>query len=667
MLSRIGEHFRQKKPVVPTHHDMALVRRLRGQHIPRIKQIRHIGKLLSKQESFLFRAALGLFCIGLVWGGIVAIGRYRVDVPAVGGRYTEAIVGSPQLVNPIFASVNDADSDIVRLVYSGLMRYDADQNLIPDLAESYEISDDKKTYTFHLRKDVVWHDGEPFQAPDVVFTIDTIQNTKVNSPLIVGFQGVDVRAPDDATVVFELQEPFAPFLSSLTVGILPEHIWFDVLPDRMRLTQKNLQPVGTGPFRYSKFKKDEAGYILSYELARFPEYYGDPPYIEEFVFQFFNTYDGIGGAIQALREQHVDGLHFVPIDLRSKVERKHIALHTLQVPEYTALFFNQDRKDMLKESDMRTALAYAIDKDRILRESLQGEGDVIESPILPGFPGYTADLEKTPYSIDEANALLDETWDRVSAEDVRTTLREQLIEEWKSSNAETNTNAETTDDDNVEAQPEDETQPEDVVVPEDVLQHIEEQIDASLHEAQTFYRQHDDESLLEINLVTSDTAEYKHAAQLISGFWQEIGIKTTIRFVDRKDFSREVLRDRSYDVLLYGVIIGNDPDQYPFWHSSQIDYPGFNLARYVNRNVDALLTEAREITDEEKIQELYQKFQDIVVKEKPAIFLYSPTYTYATTQKVRGVNVSRISSPSDRFADVVRWYLETKGEWKKQP
>jgi ABC-type transport system substrate-binding protein len=117
---------------------------------------------------------------------------------------------------------------------------------------------------------------------------------------------------------------------------------------------------------------------------------------------------------------------------------------------------------------------------------------------------------------------------------------------------------------------------------------------------------------------------------------------------------------------LYGVIIGNDPDQYPFWHSSQVDYPGLNLARFINRSVDTMLEGARESTDESVVAELYKKFQDVIVKEKPAIFLYSQTYTYATASKVHGVDIVHISQPSDRFADVVHWYLRTKGEWKKK-
>jgi peptide/nickel transport system substrate-binding protein len=661
IFSRLKK-LKKKKPFVSHAYDLVLVRRVRGRRMPRLRQILHIKRILSKRELLIFRGGLFGLCIGLVWAGLAFAGQYRVEVPAVGGKYSEAVVGSPQLINPIFASVNEVDTDIVTLVYSGLLRYDKNQELVPDLAESYTLSEDKKTYTFTLRQNVVWHDGEPFTAHDVVFTFDTIQNTAVGSPLFVSFQGVRVTALDDYTVEFVLKDQFSAFLSTLTVGILPEHGWFEVPAERMRLTKKNLQPIGTGPFQYKKFKQDESGRILSYELARFADYYGNAPYIQEFAFHFFADYDGAGGAIQALREQQVDGLHFVPNDLRNRVERKYIKLYTLQVPEYTALFFNQRRQEFLQDLDVRTALAYAVDKDRILRESLQGEGGVIYSPILPGFPGYTPDIEKTPYSIEEANTLLDKKWDRISSEDLESEMRDVLIEEWRKANPPEEVVSDDMGDQNTEEAEANAAAEQDV--PEEVLSGIEAKIDESLHEAQTFYRKDDEGRLLEITLVTSDTVEYKHAAELISGFWQEIGVKTNLVFADRKDFSREVLKNRSYDVLLYGMIIGNDPDQYSFWHSTQIDFPGLNLARYVNRNLDALLETARETAADDEIAETYKKIQDIIIAEKPAVFLYSPTYTYATTDKIHGIDITHISHPSDRFVDVVHWYIETKGQWK---
>ena len=117
--------------------------------------------------------------------------------------------------------------------------------------------------------------------------------------------------------------------------------------------------------------------------------------------------------------------------------------------------------------------------------------------------------------------------------------------------------------------------------------------------------------------------------------------------------------------MLYGLIVGDNPDQYPFWHSSQIDFPGLNLSRYVNRKLDGILEKARETSVEDERSKLYTQFQDVVLEEKPAIFLYTPIYTYATTDDVRGATVGQIFTPSDRFADVTKWYIKTKRAWRK--
>lgn len=578
--------------------------------------------------------------------------KYRVQTPVSGGRYVEGVVGSPKFVNPVFASTNDVDMDIARLVFSGLMRYDAKHRLVPDMAVKYDLSADKKIYTFELRRDVLWHDGEPFTAKDVRFTIEAIQNSAVNSPLFVSFQGVETAVVDDYTIRFVLPEPFSQFLSVMTVGILPEHVWFDVPPEQMRFSNLNLQPIGTGPFMFKKLAKDDTGYIYSYELKRFEKYFRQPPFLDELVFQFYPEYEGSAGALEAFRGQKVDGLSFVPHALKDRVERKHVVLHTPQLPQYTALFFNQDNQPLLKDKNVRLALAQAVDKEEILQQVLKGEGSVIEGPILQGFLGYDENLAKTPHAVEEANKLLDEKWSRVSPDDYRKKRTDELWKAWEDAQKSASSTpgvASSTPDESVKQKAEAD---------------INSQLDTELSTPQTFYRKDKDGKILELNLVTVKNEEYRKAAEIIAGLWQEIGVKVNVKFYDVKEFSREVLKTMNYDVLLYGEIVGNDPDPFPFWHSSQIDYPGLNLARYVNRNADALIEKARTITDDSQRAELYKKFQALVLSDLPAIFLYTPTYTYATTDKVNGLGVERISHPSDRFVDVVGWYMKTKGRWQ---
>jgi len=639
--------MKRAKPLVSERLDMRLLHGVKGARLPRLRQFFHLKHILSGQERLMLKLAYLILVVGIVWIGVNFVKVHREQMPTVGGRYVEAVVGSPQYVNPIFASTNDVDTDITRLVFSGLLRYDENSKLTPDLAEKYTVSADKKNYTFTLRKDVFWHDNEPFTAKDVLFTFETIQNNLTGSPLQAGFSGVSVSAPDDYTVVFSLSEPYAPFLASLTLGILPEHVWYNVQPEEMRLAQMNIQPIGTGPFMFRKFSKDDAGHIYTYELARFDKFYRQPPYIKDFVFQFFAEYENDTGAVQALRSQQVNGLSFVPKSLRDKVDRKHINLHTLQLPQYTALFFNEDNNTALKDKNVRLALAEAMDKERILHEVLKDDGQVINSPILPGTLGYDGNIGKINFSVEDANKLLDKNWKRINLNDYRQTRHDELLKQLTATAGSTSSTPSSTSTAN-----------------EELEKQVQEALQTEFAGAQTFFRQDKDGKLLEINLVTVETAEYKKAAEIIAGFWQEIGIKTNIKYVSVHDLLRSVLKDRSYDVLLYGEIVGNDSDPYPFWHSSQVAYPGLNLSRYVNRNADQVLNQIRAGADDKNLSALYKKFQEILASDLPAIFLYSPTYTYATTDNVFGIKGDKIFTPSDRFNDVNSWYMKTTGAWK---
>ncbi|PIY92989.1 MAG: hypothetical protein COY70_00360 [Candidatus Magasanikbacteria bacterium CG_4_10_14_0_8_um_filter_42_12] len=643
-------------PLVSHDHDVTLIRSLRGKRTPTVKQWTMLPGLLSVREKQLFIVSGIVLLSSLLWFGYTLLSTHLMTVPAAGGRYVEAVVGTPQRINPLFASTNDTDVDLTRLVYSGLLRHNASQELVPDLATTLpEKSEDGLMYTLHLRENAQWHDGEPFTADDVIFTFDTIQDPAINSPLLVSFQGIHVEKLDEFTVRFTLAEPFPAFPSSLTVGVLPEHLWQGISAEQFRLSPKNTQPIGTGPYQFSKLLKDDSGRIVRYELTRVENWYRQSPYIKEFVFAFYNAYAGPGGAIQDLREKKVDGLHFVPYDLRSQVARKHLVLRTLQLPQYTALMFNQSHTSVLEELDVRKMLACSIDKERILRETLDNEGQIIHSPVLPGFPGHDPERKTERCDTGVANETLDETYDRLSIDEYRTQLLDEEIVRYKESLviASSTPEGEDTAVDNTDD------------VPEEVLQQMNDAIDTRIDLAQPFYRVDDDKRIVTLTIVTSDTTEYAQAVHLIASMWQELGIVTNISLVPAKDISKQVLKERNYDVLLYGMIVGEDPDQYAFWHSSQVDFPGLNLSQYANRELDTILEDARETVDDDKEVELYQTFQEMLMKDVPAVFLYMPTYTYALSDKVQGFEVSRISHPADRFNSIESWFIKTKKVWNK--
>lgn len=180
---------------------------------------------------------------------------------------------------------------------------------------------------------------------------------------------------------------------------------------------------------------------------------------------------------------------------------------------------------------------------------------------------------------------------------------------------------------------------------------------------QTFYRRNKDNKILEFTITTINTEEYSRTAEEIAKMWAKIGVKTNIEKINASRLVREVIKNRNYGILLYGEVTGGDPDPYPFWHSSQAEFPGLNLALFANRTADKLLEDARGAVSEEKRAEYYGKFQNLLTEEVPAIFLYTPLHTIAINKEIRGVNIKYISTPSDRYNDMANWYVKTKLNW----
>ncbi|MFH1142437.1 MAG: ABC transporter substrate-binding protein, partial [Candidatus Uhrbacteria bacterium] len=378
---------------------------LRKEHAwPSYKQWQQLPRILGTAERKTIYACLTLAVLSLIFLTSWFVITHRIETPASGGEYTEGLVGEPQFVNPLYSSANDVDSDLVRLVFSGLFKYDPVLGLVPDLAASFEISDDHTNYTVTIREDAFWHDGQPVRASDVVFTIQSIQNPEYNSPLAVSFQGIQVSEISEKVVQFTLLEPFAPFLSTLTVGIIPSHQWEQVAAKRAMLTDLNLAPVGSGPYKFEKYTKDKNGNIGSYTLIHNLDYYAQVPYLERLHFKF---YADANSAVDALKNRNIEGLAYIPADLTTEVEKlRYVEIMRPSIPQVTAVFFNQDKNELLQEDEVRQALIMAIDKGEILRQALNGFGTPIDAPILSGMLGFHQAIDRISYDPEAAQELI---------------------------------------------------------------------------------------------------------------------------------------------------------------------------------------------------------------------------------------------------------------------
>lgn len=358
---------------------------------------------------------LGVILVGILLA-YLAVNYTTVLRPGHGGTYIEGIVDSPTYLNPLL-SRNSADRDLCALLFSGLTQTDEQGELQPDLAHRWEISPDGLSYTFHLRPNAYWHDGTALTADDVIFTIGLLQDPNFPGPPDLGasvWQAITVEKVDRRTVRFTLTEPYAPFLDYTTIGILPAHLLEGISAADLPNSEFNLSPVGSGAFQLAEIEAQD-GAITSIILKPAPRYYGQQPYLGRIQFRFFPSYET---ALDAYEEGKIEGISRIPTaDLARASALPDLELFSAQTAEYAIVFLNLGRDDLLffQEQEVRQALLYAIDRQRIIDEVLMGQALITHSPLVPGVWAYNDNTPRYAYNPDMAEDLLDQAGWRLSA------------------------------------------------------------------------------------------------------------------------------------------------------------------------------------------------------------------------------------------------------------
>ncbi|MBI4779222.1 hypothetical protein HY797_02090 [Candidatus Falkowbacteria bacterium] len=599
--------------------DKKLVFSLAKSRWPSFKQLKYIKIYLNASEKLVIGACFAVILLSLVFLAARFYKTHLQIIPVAGGDYVEGTIGSIKYINPLYASVSDLDSDIAELVYSSLFKRNGNAELVNDLAESYEISSDGKTYTIKIRLDAIWHNGSPLTVDDIIFTFETIKNVRYKSPLRAGFTGVEIFKVDDKTIKFSLAEPYAAFLDLLNFGILPQELWQQIEPTSASLAELNLKPVGSGKYKFKSLVKDRSGNIRTYILIRNDSYYGSKAYINTISFKLFGNLEEI---ISALNNNLIDGISYLSEFNRPQVvAQDSLNFYNLNLPKISAMFFNLKSNPAIADKKVRQALAYAIDKNKIVSEVMAGNARIIDGPILSNNFAYNSEIKKYNYNIASSSRLLAEAG-------------------WKI--------IELTAADIAQAQA-------DLTAKEEA---IKKQAEAKIKMGAGKWLMKNNDYLI-VPLTTVDNQEYGKTAELIAKFWNDINVKTEVHLVPANQIQVDIIKSRNFNALIYGEITGADPDPYAFWHSSQIGQFGLNIADYANKEVDKLLEDGRLISDIKARQEKYKKFQEIIAEDEPAIFLYSPNYTYVQSKKIKGFNVKSIILPSDRFGGVNQWYINT--------
>jgi peptide/nickel transport system substrate-binding protein len=274
----------------------------------------------------------------------------------------------------------------------------------------------------------------------------------------------------------------------------------------------------------------------------------------------------------------------------------------LPLPRIFGVFYNQNASDILADKAIRTALLYATDRSTLVESVLHNQGTPVFGP-LPMKPADMHAEEQNPLHTLFDTATSSALLARAGWEDI--------------------------DEDGVR----------------------EKKIG-------------DEQVRLSFTLSTSDAPDLIETARLLQDMWKRVGIDVTLAIYEIGDFEQDVLRPRKYDAVLFGEVFGFDPDPFAFWHSSQRNDPGLNIAMYTNARADTLLEHARTTIDPTDRWQAYQEFQAIIVEEQPALFLYSPDYIYAPAASVKNMDITDIIVPADRFGSIHNWYIQTKKQWK---
>jgi len=656
---------------------------------PSFSQWKQFFKILNKKERITFLTCLTIFLISF---SIVSTNFYLKNTeikPAEGGKYIEGIIGSPRYIQPIYSPTNDADRDLVELIFSGLMKQGPGGEIIPDLAENYNILDEGKTWEFYLKKDISWSDGKPLTADDVIFTIQAIQNQNTKSPLRANWLGVETEKISELGIRFKLKNPSSVFLENCQIQIIPEHIWKEITPENFSLTPQNLSPIGSGPYKLKKLTQNKEGKIISVDLVRNTRYYGSTPNLKEISFKFFDDEQKL---IKAYSSKEIDGFSLISEENLPK-NINSLNSYSFSLPRYFAVFFNlntsADYLGALKDSNIRMALNYGTNKEEILEKVLSGKGGTIQSPILPEIYGFENSTVVYQFDQEKAKELLDKTSYIQTESGMRKKVEKQTTSFQFKSNLKSGSQGEEVKQLQTclarfpEIYPEgeitgsfgdktktavilfQEKYKEEILIPNDLEKGNGEIMGSTRKKLnEVCFDQGDKITPLKITLSTVDQPQLIEVANILKEQWKALGIDLEIKTFDIASLERDVIRYRDYEVILFGEILGIIPDPFPFWHSSQKKDPGLNLSEYDNKNCDKLLETARQSLDDNEREVNLENFQNLLLKDAPAIFLYTPDYLYFVSKDIKGIDLKILADPSKRFSNIENWYTETKRAWK---
>jgi peptide/nickel transport system substrate-binding protein len=557
----------------------------------------------SNGFSGLRYVGLGLVLLVLTVAPAAQAGQSAPSTPVTGDWLLAHILSDPEQLNPLTSNDAGASSLLGYMFESLLQRDPRTLELRPQLAVARpDISEDKLEYTFKLRQDVRFQDGQPLTGEDVLFSIKAIKCPLVNAPFQrVYYESiVDAQLIDPYTIRFKAREPY--FLNESVLGgidVLPRHYYDpeNLLKDvtvtalagdysaheaQVRKFAEHFNqsyarnPLGSGPY---KFKSWSTGQEVV--LERDADYWGngkegiDQVYLDVRKFRVINNMDA---ALVNLKAGNLDTMGLQPLQHLRQTSggrfEKDFEKYIYSTPSYTYIGWN-NAHPIFRDMRVRQAMTYFTNRQQMVKTILFDLGQIVDGPIYRFRPEYDENLFSHPYDPQKALALLAEAG-------------------WKD-----------TDGDGI----------------------LDKEIDGQ----RVAFR-------FEIKFNSGNDIR-KSVALALQDELRKHGIDANVRALDWTIFLDEV-RNQKFDAVILGWAMSvNEPDAYQVWHSSQAENKGSNMISYKNPRVDAILEEYRRTFDEAKRIELYREFQRLLNVEQPYTFLFMQKAVTAVSRRFQGVEV----------------------------
>ena len=500
--------------------------------------------------------AVAVILVTIIFYAGYFINTHTTQVAAYGGVWREGVVGQPVFINPVI-SVNEVDHSIIKLVFDDLEGLST--SIKPNLLF--------QEWTVRLQENLKWSDGVRITSDDIIFTFEAITDPNARSPLTPSFEGASAERISELEVKFSLPVSYVFFGKTLSnLKIIPKHIFNAIPPANFGLSSYVREPIGSGPYKFKSYEKEQDGFIREYALTINKNYHGKTPYIRDFMFKFYENENLL---IEAFNNGRVDGLPVSDPSLLSQINVIK-SIHSIPSTKYYAAFLNSSLIPQFRDINIRKAMSYFTPREKLVNDVFNG----LAKPSLGPFVTKAVQIDES--FVPAENSLAG----------------------------------------------------------------------------------------LEFILSVPNIAPLPAIANELKTAWEAEGAIINVRVLRASDI-QESIRNRDYEVLLFGNILSIPNDLHSFWHSSKRFYPGLNLAFFNNREADTLMEYIRSEAVPEKKQGLIQRLSSVIIDNIGAVFTVFPNYIYVTSPRLNGFVAEKAITSADRLNNIELWYVETNRVFKE--